>query len=244
MNKLVRIPGIVISASVFSSRATRLVLQCHNCHSYKFIHPQGGLGGLGSGSERGLPRKCDATPPGGEANSCPLDPYIIMHQKSTFTDQQTLKLQEAPDMVPVGELPRHMLLSTDRYLTGKVVPGSRIVATGIYSTFQSAKNVCLLFFFHHIISFDSFQKNAGPAALRQPYLRVIHIELASAGGAAGTNPFGVQFSPQEEEEFAEMARSDDFYEQFAKNVAPSIYGSLGRSPHALILNIFTREPRH
>ncbi|KXN83612.1 DNA replication licensing factor mcm5 [Leucoagaricus sp. SymC.cos] len=209
MNKLVRIPGIVISASVLSSRATKLVLQCHNCHSYKFIYPQGGLGGLGSGSERGLPRKCDAVPPGGEANSCPLDPYIIIHQKSTFTDQQTLKLQEAPDMVPVGELPRHMLLSTDRYLTGKVVPGSRIIATGIYSTFQSAKN-----------------RNAGPAALRQPYLRVVHMELASAGGAAGTNPFGVQFSPEEEEEISEMARSDGFYERFAKSVAPSIYGSL------------------
>ncbi|KAF5356287.1 hypothetical protein D9756_004192 [Leucocoprinus leucothites] len=209
MNKLVRIPGIVISASVLSSRATKLTLQCHNCHSYKFIYPQGGLGGLGSGSERGLPRKCDASPPGGEANSCPMDPYIIIHQKSAFTDQQTLKLQEAPDMVPVGELPRHMLLSTDRYLTGKVVPGSRVIATGIYSTFQSAKN-----------------KNAGPAALRQPYLRVVHLELASAGGAAGTNPFGVQFSPEEEEEFAEMARIDGFYERFSKSVAPSIYGSL------------------
>ena len=44
-------------------------------------------------------------------------------------------------MVPVGELPRHMLLSADRYLTGQVVPGSRVIATGIYSTFQSAKNV-------------------------------------------------------------------------------------------------------
>lgn len=209
MNKLVRVPGIVISASVLSSRATKLTLQCSNCHSYKFIYPQGGLGGLGSGSERGLPRKCDASPPGGEANSCPLDPYIIIHQKSTFTDQQTLKLQEAPDMVPVGELPRHMLLSTDRYLTGRMVPGSRVIVTGIYSTFQSVKN-----------------KNAGPVALRQPYLRVVHLELASAGGAAGTNPFGVQFTPEEEEDFAEMARSDGFYELFAKSVAPSIYGSL------------------
>lgn len=77
---------------------------------------------------------------------------------STFSDHQTLKLQEAPDMVPVGELPRHMLLSADRYvsfsftdprishsfcryLTGQVVPGSRVIATGVYSTFQAAKAV-------------------------------------------------------------------------------------------------------
>ncbi|KAG6910571.1 hypothetical protein DXG01_009521 [Tephrocybe rancida] len=210
MNKLVRIPGIVISASVLSSRATKLHLQCRACRSTKIVYPAGGMGGVGGGSDRGLPRVCDAPEPDGQKKDCPIDPYLIIHSKSTFADQQTLKLQEAPDMVPVGELPRHMLLSVDRYLTGKVVPGSRIIATGIYSTFQSAKN-----------------KNAGPAALRQPYLRVIHLEMSSpSAGGGGSNPFGVQFTPEEEEEFGEMARSEGFYERFAKNVAPSIYGSL------------------
>lgn len=143
MNKLVRIPGIVISASVLSSRATKLHLQCRACRSPKMIFPASGMGGVGGGSDRGLPRFCDAPGPNGSKNECPIDPYLIIHSKSTFADQQTLKLQEAPDMVPVGELPRHMLLSADRYLTGKVVPGSRVIATGIYSTFQSSKNVRL-----------------------------------------------------------------------------------------------------
>ena len=141
MNKLVRIPGIVISASVLSSRATKLHLQCRACRSTRIIYPPSGLGGLGGGGDRGLPRTCDAPEPEGQKKDCPLDPYLIIHSKSSFTDHQTLKLQEAPDMVPVGELPRHMLLSADRYLTGQVVPGSRVIATGIYSTFQSAKNV-------------------------------------------------------------------------------------------------------
>ncbi|KAJ3548334.1 hypothetical protein NM688_g5310 [Phlebia brevispora] len=209
MNKLVRIPGIVISASVLSARATKLHLQCRACRSTRLIYPPGGLGGLGGGSDRGLPRTCDAPELENQKKDCPLDPYLIIHSKSTFTDHQTLKLQEAPDMVPVGELPRHMLLSADRYLTGQVVPGSRVVATGIYSTFQSAKN-----------------KSA--AALRTPYLRLIHLEVStpSAGGSGGLNPFGVQFTPEEEEEFGQMARSEGFYERFAKSVAPSIYGSL------------------
>lgn len=141
MNKLVRIPGIVISASVLSSRATKLHLQCRACRSPKLIYPSGGMGGVGGGSDRGLPRTCEAEAIDGQKNDCPMDPYLIIHSKSTFADQQTLKLQEAPDMVPVGELPRHMLLSADRFLTGKVVPGSRVIATGIYSTFQSARNV-------------------------------------------------------------------------------------------------------
>lgn len=107
-----------------------------------------------------------------------MDPYTIMHDRSRFVDQQSIKLQEAPDVVPVGELPRHMQLSAERYaslnptllsssssrngradwvslrsrrlvfvflrsryLTGKVVPGSRVIVTGIYSTYQSKKAV-------------------------------------------------------------------------------------------------------
>jgi hypothetical protein len=41
------------------------------------------------------------------------------------------------------------------------------------------------------------------------------------------NIFGQQFSPEEEEEFGDMARSENFYEKFAASVAPSIYGSIG-----------------
>src|SRR5258705_13788528 len=135
MNKLIRIPGIVISASVLSSRATKLHLQCRACRSVKVIYPAGGLGGLGGGAERGLPRVCDAPEVDNQKKDCPMDPYLIIHSKSTFSDHQVLKLQEAPDMVPVGELPRHILLSADRYITGQVVPGSRVIATGIVSTF-------------------------------------------------------------------------------------------------------------
>jgi DNA replication licensing factor MCM5 len=141
MNKLIRIPGIVISASVLSSRATKLHLQCRACRSIKILYPGGGLGGLGGGADRGLPRVCDAPEPEGQKKDCPMDPYLIIHSKSTFSDHQTLKLQEAPDMVPVGDLPRHIILSTDRYNTGQVVPGSRVIVTGIYSTFNSSKNV-------------------------------------------------------------------------------------------------------
>ena len=66
--------------------------------------------------------------------------------------------------------------------------------------------------------------------MRNPYLRVIHLELSSPTTASGgSNPFGVQFSPEEEEEFGQMARSENFYERFAKSVAPSIYGSLGEN---------------
>jgi DNA replication licensing factor MCM5 len=43
-----------------------------------------------------------------------MDPYVIAHEKCSFVDEQVIKLQEAPDAVPVGELPRHIKLTADR----------------------------------------------------------------------------------------------------------------------------------
>ncbi|AAW41973.1 ATP dependent DNA helicase, putative [Cryptococcus deneoformans JEC21] len=203
LTTLVRLPGIVINASQLTSRATELALQCKGCRSVKHVKVSGAIGG----ERAALPRRCDAEPVEGQRKDCPLDPYVILHDRCRFVDQQNIKLQEAPDMVPVGELPRHMMLHAERNLTGKVVPGSRIIATGIYSTF--APN-------------HKSQKTSGAPALRQPYLRVLGIELDSSAASSGTRVF----TPEEEEEFQQLARSDGLYERFANSVAPSIYGNL------------------
>ncbi|KAG8813635.1 minichromosome maintenance protein 5, partial [Serendipita sp. 401] len=212
--KLVRIPGIVISTSTLQSRATKLHLKCRSCGSIKIMHAPPGLGGVGGGFDKGLPRVCDAPTPDGQKKECPMDPYMIIHPKCNFVDHQTMKLQEAPDMVPVGELPKHMLLSVDRQLTNKVIPGTRVIATGIFSTFAPK---------------GKSGKGAGPA-LRSSYLRVCHLELSSGesvseGGLLG----GQRWTAAEEEDFAEMSRYRDekggIFERFARSVAPSIYGN-------------------
>ncbi|EJT97477.1 MCM-domain-containing protein [Dacryopinax primogenitus] len=203
-SKLVRVPGIVIQAAVLSSRATRLHLQCRSCRHVKIIHPSPSLGSSG----QDLPRQCESIPPEGQKKDCPLDPYQIIHDKSAFVDCQVIKLQEAPDMVPVGELPRRMLLSVERALAGRLVPGTRVIATGIYSAYTPSGR----------------QKGGEAAAVRNPYLRVLGLEELRAG-AAGGGPFGMRFSPQEEEEFGRMSRQRNFYETFAASVAPSIFGN-------------------
>ena len=70
---------------------------------------------------------------------CPLDPYFIMPDKCECVDFQILKLQELPDAVPQGEMPRHMQLFADRYLCDKVVPGNRLTILGIYSIKKAGK---------------------------------------------------------------------------------------------------------
>ena len=43
-------------------------------------------------------------------------------------------MQERPEDVPTGELPRSVTLLVDRQLVGKVSPGTRVVALGIHTT--------------------------------------------------------------------------------------------------------------
>jgi DNA replication licensing factor MCM5 len=200
VSHLVRIPGIVIGASTLSSKATALAVQCKQCGYSDTINVSGGISGVT------LPRTCGRQrQPGDPDPKCPLDPYFVVHEKCHFIDQQVLKLQEAPDQVPVGELPRHILISADRYLTNKVVPGSRCTVMGVFSIYQSKG-----------------AKGASAAvALRNPYLRAIGIQADVDHTMKGN----ASFTEEEEEEFLEMSRRPDLYDVFAKCIAPSIYGN-------------------
>lgn len=201
ISHLVRIPGIVIGASTISSKATLVHIQCKNCGHTENISVDGGFSGLT------LPRQCSRPKqPGDEpSEKCPLDPYVVVHERSQFIDQQVLKLQEAPDQVPVGELPRHILVSADRYLANRVVPGSRCTVMGVFSIYQS----------------KGARSNAA-VAIRNPYLRAVGISSDVNHTAKGN----AVFTEEEEQEFLEMSRRPDLYEAFAKSIAPSIYGNL------------------
>jgi DNA replication licensing factor MCM5 len=71
--------------------------------------------------------------------ACPLDPFVIVPDRSKYVDQQTLKLQEKPEDVPVGEMPRALLLSVDRHLVHLATPGKRVSVVGIFDIFQGNK---------------------------------------------------------------------------------------------------------
>ncbi|CZR56815.1 probable cell division control protein nda4 [Phialocephala subalpina] len=200
ISRLVRVPGIVIGASVLSSKATALHIQCRNCHQTKTLPVAGGFAGVS------LPRMCDRTKMPGE-DACPMDPYVVVHESSQFVDQQIIKLQEAPDQVPVGELPRHVLISTDRYLTNRVVPGSRCTITGIFSIYQNKQS--------------KGSNTTSAVAIRTPYLRAVGIHSDVDHTAKGN----AIFSEEEEQEFLEMSRRPDLYTVFADCIAPSIYGN-------------------
>ncbi|KAL7753886.1 minichromosome maintenance protein 5 [Sorochytrium milnesiophthora] len=210
INRLIRVTGIVIGASTLTAKATTVHLMCRACRHVKIMPVTSGFGGIQ------MPRMCEAQPIPGTQKECPMDPFIVVHDKCKFVDQQTIKLQEAPDVVPVGELPRHMVMSADRYLTNRVMPGARVTVMGIHSVVQQKQ--------------ARSERNSGAVAIRSAYLRVVGLKVhqeesnrALHSSSAGSGTLGL-FSEQEEEEFMTMARRPDFYQEFTAGIAPSIFG--------------------
>jgi DNA replication licensing factor MCM5 len=105
--------------------------------------------------------------PPGDAK-CPLDPYVILADKSSSVDQQSLKLQEAPETVPTGEMPRHMQLAVDRSLADRISPGTRVSVLGVVSIYTSAER-------------RAGAGATGAVAVRTPYLRVVGVVVHEEG---------------------------------------------------------------
>ncbi|NXC43987.1 MCM5 factor, partial [Penelope pileata] len=202
MSHLVKIPGIVIAATPVRAKATKIAIQCRSCrNTINNISVRPGLEGYA------LPRKCNTEQAG--RPKCPLDPYFIMPDKCKCVDFQILKLQESPDAVPHGEMPRHLQLYCDRYLCDKVVPGNRVTIMGIYSIKKSAQ------------SKNKSRDNVG-VGIRSAYIRVVGIQVDMEGSG---HSFAGAVTPQEEEELRRLAAMPNIYEMVAKSIAPSIYGS-------------------
>ncbi|CAD6994777.1 unnamed protein product [Ceratitis capitata] len=134
-----------------------------------------------------------------------------MPDKCKCVDFQLLKLQELPDFVPQGEIPRHLQLFCERSLCERVVPGNRALIQGIYSIRKVGK--------------PSRQDGREKAVVgvRAPYMRVVGITVDTEGSGAISRYSNV--TAEEEETFRSMAASPDIYERLSKSLAPSIFGS-------------------
>ena len=198
VNSLLRVPGIIVSASKARAKAKRIHVMCKSCKGSQTLVCPAAFGGVV------VPRVC---------GTCQgVDNMTIVPDKCTYVDQQTLKMQESPEAVPTGEMPRNVLLAVDRALVDKVSPGTRVSIMGIASIFNQGRG----------------RRGKGKrgsmgsisSAVRTPYLRVVGIEIESEGsGRAETT-----FTPDEEQTFLEMSRQPDIYDKICRSISPSISG--------------------
>lgn len=206
VNQMVCIQGIVIAASRASVKATELALMCRNCKFSKRIKCSAGFGGAR------LPRVCETSQntrmAGTDLPKCPLDPFQILGDHCTYIDQQKLKLQENPEDVPTGEMPRHINLSCDRYLVDAVKAGTRVTIVGIYTSYESRGN-------------SREADGISDAGIRIPYIRVLGITQENQ---ASDFLLG-KFAPNDVDDMIKLSRQPDLYDSITKSVCPAIFGS-------------------
>jgi DNA replication licensing factor MCM5 len=204
VSRLVCVRGIVVSAGKVRIKATTLSIMCRNCKAVRHVSVNPGFGGAR------IPRLCDTPNPdaaSGANNKCPLDPYIILPDSTKYIDQQRLKLQENPEEVPTGEMPRHVSVSLDGYLAGQTKPGTRVNIVGIYSIIETRG--------------QREDKKAQAVALRYPYLRAVGVQASAANG----DIMAGRFRPEDEDALRALAAMPGLYDKIARSIAPAIYGS-------------------
>ena len=200
LGHLITVKGIVVSANKIQVKAKILVIQCRNCRNKKsVIVPQGIPTFM-------IPKYCDKaaeTGPGKE--KCPPDCYYVVSEECTVMDQQTLKLQENPETIPTGEIPRTFQIFADRYLVGKLIPGTRVTITGIYTVIEKKQII----------------GDSGAAGLKLPYIIILGFEA----DRMALKRHESNFSLEEESKFIEFSKNPNIYEKISQTIASGIYGS-------------------
>lgn len=216
VSQLVIVSGVVISASRVQAKATHLTLRCRNkeCNDTLEVSCGGGFGGAnipavcqgrGRGGPGGGAGGAGAAGGGASGQQCGPNPYMIVADRSRYCDHQVMKLQECPETVPTGDMPRYVLLSADRYLVDKAPPGTRVTVVGVFM----------------IPSVSGKKSKRGKGAEGQsPYLRVVGMELERDGSGR----MRTEFTLDEEEQFSRLARKENIRDLIAASIAPAIFG--------------------
>lgn len=138
-----------------------------------------------------IPRVCDSVSNKNVDNSekCPLDSYMIVPEMCEYIDQQTLKIQETPESIPTGEIPRSFQLYCERYLVNRASPGTRLSVTGVYMANEKSGGI--------------LKKGGNLNDINQkPYIKVVGIQLENQ--KSGKSIYN--FSNEDEQKFLSFSK--------------------------------------
>ena len=208
IGKMIAVEGILTRLTRVSAKLVKARYQ-HvdpNCMA-EFDYPE--TGEMGERIEK--PNVCPVCGKGGKFN-------LLIH-KSKFVDWQKIVIQEKPEEIPPGQIPR----SIEVVLTGDLVdtarPGDRVMITGILRvmpTSAAQRGVGKAVF--------SFYIDANYVDVQQKVLEEIEI------------------TREDEEKIRELARDPWIREKIIASIAPSIYGHWDVK-EAIALQLFGGVPK-
>lgn len=137
---------------------------------------------------------------------CSIEPYVIVTDDgdTEYIDFQLLKIQECPDSIPTGEVPRTYQVCCERYLVDRLVPGSRVVITGVLTIAERRAQPS-----------DSIQRS-----IRTNYIVCYSYSLENAG----SRRISSDFNAVDKSRFMEYSKDEKIYDKIATSMGEAIFG--------------------
>ncbi len=187
MGKLVMIDAIVVRATPVRPMVMRAAFKCKRCGTINQVEQKGQF--------LKAPTVC-AGPDCGKDG-----PFDFVQEESAFVDSQDLRLQERPEDLPPGQLPRTLaakLIGED--VVDVARPGDHVSIVGIVQAFAPSK--------------------PGIGKLRTFILQLDANSVEVLGKEPETSPP----TPEEQEKILSLAKDPQVHRKLTNSIAPSIYG--------------------
>jgi replicative DNA helicase Mcm len=186
MGKLIMLQGIITRQSNVKQQLKLGVFQCPRCGD-KVTREQ-------TGTAMNLPTECE-NPDCGRKGF-----FKLIMEESTFVDFQTIYLQEKPEDLPPGQIPR----AVEVLLTGDLVDisraGDRISIVGILGTKQEYTS-------------RGFKLSTFSTNVEANFVEISEKEAEE-----------IEVGPEDEKAIKELSQDPNLYKKIIGSVAPSIYG--------------------
>ncbi|MGZ4851043.1 MAG: minichromosome maintenance protein MCM, partial [Candidatus Bathyarchaeia archaeon] len=187
MSKLIMVEGIVVRATPVRPMVLQGAFKCKRCGTMNLVEQ--------TGQFLKAPAIC-------QAPDCGRDgPFEFAQEESTFIDSQDLRLQEKPEDLPPGQLPRTLAVKTiGDDIVDVARPGDHISIVGIVRAFA-------------------------PSLMGMGKLRTFILQLdANSVEVLGKEPETSPPTPEEEEKIRALSQDPWVHKKILQSIAPSIFG--------------------
>ena len=185
LGRFLSVDGIVVRASQVKPYLTKAVFECRRCKATVQVE------------QKGLFMKGPSTCPRPGCKSKYLD---FKEKESTYINSQEIRLQERPEDLPPGQLPRSMDVRQLEDLADVARPGDRVTITGIVRAEQE------------------YIGRRGRLRTFNLYMDANHVEVS------GKEVETVELTAEEREKILELSKDPWVHRKLMMSIAPSIYG--------------------
>jgi replicative DNA helicase Mcm len=187
IGRFVMVEGIVVRSSPVRPMVMQAAFKCKSCGTITPVNQ--------TGSFMRAPFVCS------DPNCRSKGPYEFVQEDSTFIDSQDLRIQERPEDLPPGQLPRTLSIKLiGREIVDVARPGDHVSCVGPVRALPPTL--------------------PGVGKLRT---FILHLE-ANSIEVLGKEPETAMPSPEEEEKILELAKDPWVHRKIISSIAPSIYG--------------------